>query len=110
MLGPGDLIRLPADAASGVLRIVDEVVRVRVLLEEIADWLHADVEQLKREFAHVRERLDMMDSWLHEDVNQLKDEFAHVREKMDELTNTLPTATRGPLDKVKDALTNRSDD
>lgn len=105
MLGPGDLIRLPGDVANAVLRAVDEVVRVRMLLEETVAWLHADVEQLKGEIGYMRRRMDSMDSWLHEDVNQLKDEFAHVREKVDELTNTLPTATRGPIDKVKDVLT-----
>ena len=110
MFGPGDLIRLPAGLVGGVLRIVDEVVRIRRDFEELTDWLHPDVEQLKKEFAHVRERADKLDAWLHEDVNTLKDEFAHVREKVDELTNTLPTATKGPIDKVKDALTTHSDD
>lgn len=109
MLGPGDLIRLPADAVGGVLRIVDEVVRIRRLVEEIDGWLHPDVEQLKKEFAHVRERADKLDSWLHEDVNQLKDEFAHVRMRVDELADTVPTATRGPIEKVKDALRPDSD-
>ena len=108
MLGPGDLIRAPADVISGVLRAVDEVVRIRKLLEQTVGWLHEDVQDLKGEVSYMRKRLDDMDDWLHPDVNQLKDEFAHVREKVDELTNTLPTATRGPIDKVKDALT--SDD
>ena len=109
MLGPGDLIRLPADVVSGVRRLVDEVVRVRTILEDTVGWLRADVEYLKGEISYMRGRLDSMDSWLQEDVNGLQDEFAHVRMRVDEIADMLPTATRGPLEKVKDALTPESE-
>ncbi len=105
MFGPGDLIRLPADVVGGVRRLVDEVVRIRTVLEDTVVWLRDDVEYLKSEIVDMRTRLDSMDGWLHEDVNQLKEEFAHVRKRVDEMADTLPTATRGPLEKVKDALT-----
>ncbi len=110
MIGPGDLMRRPGDVANGILRAVDEVVRIRRMLEEALDWLHGDLEYLKGEVSYLRKRLDDMDGWLQPDVNQLKEEFATVREQVDELTNTLPTASRGPIEKVKDALTPESGD
>lgn len=85
MLGPGDFMRLPADTAEAVRRVVRELVVVRVLLERA-------VNNLEDEFDH------------------LNKEVAHLKRRVDEIADTMPTANDGgALSKVKDVLTGSND-
>lgn len=78
MIGPVELLRLPADGLATVRRLLDEVVAVRMLAERLA-------------------------ALAEHDLAELRGEVAHVRARVDEIADSAPT--RGPLDKVKDALT-----
>ena len=51
MIGPVDLLRMPADGLTAVRRLLDEVIAMRMLLEHVSGLVERDLEELKRDVA-----------------------------------------------------------